>query len=133
MHSLQVFDADREKNRLLNCLNRKLPDKIYLFGVDSVKKLMDADASFVGWGHEIDIAKLIAFMNFNINDVFTQRKGKAWEARSLEIYVVDEVSFIVDILIHGNEGLYQKWANPSKEIVWFLFVEKLDVGVGVFV
>ena len=94
---------------------------------------MDADASFISWDNEIDITKLVAFMNFNINDIFTQGQGKSGEAWSLEIYIVDEVSFIVDILIHGDERLYQKWANPSEEIVWFLFVEKLDVGVGVFV
>jgi len=73
---------------------------------------------------------MIAHLDFNIDNVLFKWKHKACVSLGKKVYLLDDVSFIIDVLLYWDESLLQKWTDPAKKVVTlFSEIEHMFVGL----
>ena len=61
-------------------------------------------------------SKVVAWLNFNVNNVSFEWNYVACTPLDKEEQILDVIRFVEDILLHWHEGLTQQGANPTKEV-----------------
>lgn len=106
-HPLQILCCDSQILGVFDSLDRKLPRHGETLLVNLFKELVNWDVCFLGCDQIVDFTKQWPVLDFNVDDVWLERKYECTEALVLEEYLVYLISLVEDVLIHRNEHLWQ--------------------------
>ena len=117
MHSLDVGDTHGEVIGVANGLYGKLSDQIELRVVQIVHHLGYRHVLLFCRYEEVDFTEMVTIHNVNIYNILFEWQDKGWVSTGLKVDLHNLISFIVDVLIHWDENLVQKWENPGNKVV----------------
>ena len=100
--------------------------------VESLKHLRDRHFLLLGWKDEVYFSEEIAFQNCDVNDAVLERQAVPCNPFVHEVDLLNLISLVVEVLVHGTKLLLELGTNPSKEVVVFILKET-DVVFGSFI
>ena len=116
MHSPQIVDTHCQKFTILDGLNSELPCQVIVININLVKNVFNLDIIFFRRDHKVNLAKIVAFSNCDINNILGEWKHESRHAFLDKVDLNNMISLVIQVLIYWNVYLLHEGANPCKEV-----------------